>query len=169
MHDDTVDLGRARVDDATRGLSRDEVGEVPEGVGDTVDVDAALLHGLARVPALQQTELFAVAYEEIGDAAQQCGALGDGGVGPVALVECSARGLDREVGVLLVTLRDQDERPGVRGVEDLARGTGGGFAPLAVHVDGLPRLEFCCVRHDRDCLPFLFSAAESHECHSSRP
>lgn len=153
-----MDVGRTRVDDPAGRLPRDEVGEVAEGVGDTVDVDAALLDGLARVPALQQAEFFAVAYEESGDAAQQRGALGDWGARPVAVVEGLPGRRHREVGVLLVALRDQGERQGVRGVDDLARGAGDGFAPFAARADGLPRLEFCPVRHDRDCLPFLFSA-----------
>lgn len=80
-----MDVGRAGVDDPAGRLARDQVGEVAEGVGDTVDVDPALLHGLARVTALQQAELFAVAYEKIGDAAQKCGACGDGGERPAAL------------------------------------------------------------------------------------
>lgn len=169
MHDHAVDVGRARVDDPARGLGGDEVGEVTEGVRDTVDVDAALLEGLARVTALQQAELFAVAYEEIGDAAQQCGAFGGGGARPVAVVEGLPGGRDRQVGVLLVALRDQGERQGVRGVDDLARGAGDSFEPLPVRVDGLPRLEFWCVRHDRFCLPFLFSAPASQTCHSPGP
>ncbi|MGX1271904.1 hypothetical protein RKD18_005098 [Streptomyces phaeoluteigriseus] len=158
MDDDTVDVGRARVDDPAGGLPRDEVGEVAEGVGDTVDVDAALLDGLARVPALQQAEFFAVAYEQIGDAAQQSGTFGAGGARPVSVVEGLPGRRHREVGVLLVALRDQGERQGVRGVEDLARGAGDGRAPFAARADGLPRLELCTVRHDRDCLPFQFGA-----------
>ncbi|BFO14680.1 hypothetical protein SHKM778_10680 [Streptomyces sp. KM77-8] len=84
MYDDAVDVGRARVDDPAGRLPGDQVGEVAEGVGDTVDVDAPLLGGLARVPALQQAEPLPVPYEQAGDAAQQRGTFGDGvcGQGP---------------------------------------------------------------------------------------
>lgn len=78
MHDDAVDVVGPGVDDPPAALPDDEIGEVPEGVRDAVDVDAPLLGRLARVTALQEPELLAVADEEVGDAAQQRGALGDG-------------------------------------------------------------------------------------------
>ncbi len=169
MDDDAVDVGRARVDHPAGRLGGDQVGEVAEGVGDAVDVDASLLEGLARVPALQQAEFLTVADEEVGDAAQQGGALGDGGAGPGALVECLPGRGHRPFRVLLVALRDHGEGPGVRGVEDLARRAGDRFQPLASRVDGRPGLSFRSVRHDRYCLPFLFSAPVSQTCHSQGP
>lgn len=79
-----MDVGRTGVHDAAAALPHHEVGEVAEGVGDTVDVDAPLLQGLARVTAFEQPEFLAVADEETGHAAQQGGAFGDGvrGQGP---------------------------------------------------------------------------------------
>lgn len=166
VHDDAVDVGGPGVHHAPAALPHHEVGEVAEGVGDAVDVDAPLFQGLARVPALQQAEFLAVADEEVGDAAQQGGAVGDGGVRPGALVEGAAGGRDGEVRVLLVTLRDHGERLGIGGVEDLARRAGERRAPLAAHVDGL----FCLVSsHDRCCLPFLFDVPVSRVCHSREP
>ncbi len=84
MHDHAVDVGRARVHDPAGRLGGDQIGEVTEGVGHAVDVDAALLDGLARVPGLQQAQFLAVPDQEVGDAAQQRGPLGDGvcGQGP---------------------------------------------------------------------------------------
>lgn len=118
----------------------------------------------AGVPALQQAEPFAIAHEKIGDAVQQGGAFGDGGVRPVALVEGGAGGRDREVGVLLVALRDHREGAAVRGVEDLSGRAGDGFQPLSARVDrpvvALFRL-FRPVGHDRCRLPFLFSPPAS--------
>ncbi len=119
MHDHAVDVGRTRVHDPAGRLGGDQVGEVAEGVGHTVDVDAPLLGGLARVPALQKPQLLPVPDQEAGDPAQERGPLGDGGTRPGPLVEGAARRRDREVGVPLVALRDQGERPGVRRVEDL--------------------------------------------------
>ncbi len=149
MHDDAVDVGRARVHDAAGSLARDQVGEVAEGVGDTVDVDTALLDGLARVLGLQPAEPLAVTDQQVGDAAQQRGPLGDGGARPLALVEGLPGGGDRQVGVLLVTLRDHGEGQGVRGVENLTRGAGDGRAPFSSRVDGFTRLKFGTFRHDR--------------------
>ncbi|CAM5271146.1 hypothetical protein STENM36S_05617 [Streptomyces tendae] len=172
VHDDAVDVGRARVDDPAGGLAGDQVREVAEGVGDAVDVDAPLLDGLARVAALQQAELLAVAHEEVGDTAQQGGASGDRGVRPLARVEGPPGGGHREVGVLLVALRDHGERQGVRGIEDLAGGAGGRREPLAARVDGpVGPLGpgFRSVRHGGMCLPFLVNAPVSHTCHSRGP
>jgi hypothetical protein len=165
VDDDAVDVGRAGVHDPARALGRDEVGEVPEGVGDAVDVDAPFLDGLAGVTALQQPELLAVAHEQVGDAAQQRGPLGGGRPRPLPLVEGAPGGGDRQIGVLLVTLRDHGERQGVRGVEDLARGAGDGRTPFPSRVDGAARLEFVAFRHDRFRLPFLISAPVSQMCH----
>src|SRR5690606_29977886 len=104
VHDDAVDVGRAGVHDPAGGLARDEVGEVAEGVGDAVDVDAALLGGLPGVPALQQAQRLAVPGEQGGDPAQQFGPFGDRGVRPGSLVEGAPGGGHRQVGVLLVAL-----------------------------------------------------------------
>ncbi len=155
VDDHAVDVGRARVDDPARGLGGYQVGEVAEGVGDAGDVDAALLDGLARVPALQQAELLAVAHQQVGHAAQQGGALGDRGARPGALVERVPGGGHSAFGVLLVTLGDHGERPGVRGVADLPGRAGDRRQPLAARVDGRPGVSFRSVRHDRCRLPFL--------------
>jgi hypothetical protein len=122
VHDDAVDVVRPGVDDPSAALSDDEIGEVPEGVGDTVDVDAPLLQGLAGVPALQEPELFAVAYEEVGDAAQERGPLGDGCVWPLSVVEGAPGGLDGGVRVRHSAFGDHGERLRVRRVENVARG-----------------------------------------------
>lgn len=86
---------------------------------------------LPAVAALQESQLLAVADEEVGDAAQQRGALGDRGAGPLPRVEGVAGGGDGRVRVPLVTLRDHGERLGIRGIEDLAGGTGDGLPPLS--------------------------------------
>lgn len=70
VDDDTVDVGGAGVDHASRALAGDQVGEVAEGVADAVHVDPSLFQGLARVPALQQRDALAVALEQVGGAAQ---------------------------------------------------------------------------------------------------
>lgn len=137
MHDDAVHLVGPGVDHAARALADDQVGEVAEGVGDAVDVDPALLQGLARVAALQQADLLAVTDQQVGDAAQQGGALGDRGAGPGALVEGAAGGGDGGVRVLGAALGDHRERLGVRRVDDLPDGPRRGRAPRSVHVNGL--------------------------------
>lgn len=118
-----MDVGGAGVDHAARALSGDEVGEVAEGVGDAVHVHAALFQGLARVAALQQPEAFAVAVEQVGGAAQQGGALQDGGLGPLPAVEGRAGGADGRVGVRGAALGDDGEDRGIRRVEDLSGGS----------------------------------------------
>lgn len=137
MHDHAVHVGRTGVDDPAAALVHHQVGEVPEGVGDVIDVDPALLQRLAGVPALDEGDLLAVALEQVGDPAEQRGALGDGGTGPVALVEGPAGGRDRRVGVLGTALGHQLERRRVGGVEDLPRLAGCGGLPHPVYVNGL--------------------------------
>lgn len=90
MHDDAVDVRGAGVHDPAAALAHDLVGEVPEGVGHAVDVDPALLQGLAGVPALDQADLLAVALEQVGDPAQQRRPLGHGGTGPLPVPPAKA-------------------------------------------------------------------------------
>ncbi len=142
VHDDAVHVGAARVHDTPAALVHDEVGEVAEGVGDVVDVDPALFQGLAGVPALDQRDLLAVALEQVPDAAQQRGALGDRRAGPRAGVEGPPGRGDGRVRVVRPALGHGREGPGVCGVEDLPLRAGCGVTPHPVHMNGLD-----CCRH----------------------
>ncbi len=143
VYDDAADLVRTGVDDPSAAvLVLHEAGEVAEGVADAVDVDAAFLQRLARIPALQGADPLAVALQQCGDAAQQGGPLGDGRARPGTEVERGARRGHGVVGVQGTALRHDLEGGRVDGVDDLARGPGQGCAPLSAHVDGL----LCC-RH----------------------
>jgi hypothetical protein len=154
VHDDAVHVGVACVHDPAAGLARDEVGEVAEGGGDVVDVDAALFPGLPRVPRLGESDLLAVALEQVRDPAQERGALGDGSTGPLALVEGAARGGDCGVGVRGAAFGDDGERGGVSGVEDLPRPAGLRGVPVAVDMNAFDfgHLLYCLPRcNDTSC------------------
>lgn len=172
VHDDAVHVGVARVDDPAAALVHDEVGEVAEGVGDVVDVDAALLQGLAGVAALGDRDLLAVPLEEPGDPAQQLGALGDGLVGPGAVVEGAACGGHGCVGVLGSALGDECQDGGVRGVEDLASGACSGGLPDTVDVEGFQGCRGVSrragSRHVVICLPCLIAPHRSGRAHTRR-
>ncbi len=119
VDDDAVHVRAARVDHAPARLVRHQVGEVAEGGRDVVDVDAALLEGLAGVAGLDERDLLAVPLEEVRDAAEQGRPLGGGGAWPVSGVEGAAGGFDRGVGVLDAALGDDREHRRVGRVEDL--------------------------------------------------
>lgn len=138
MHDHAVDLVAARVDHPAGSLGGDQVREVAERVGHAVDVDAAFLERLARVPGLEPAEFLAVAPQQVRGAPEHVGALTCRGARPGALsaVERAARGLHRDVHVLLVALGYLGEGLAVRRIEDFPHRPRDRVAPFSPRVNG---------------------------------